>query len=120
MGYVDQIVTGSEKVLYTGHVSLLSLLGTFLLGGVLGVAGIGLAFVPQAIYVGLALIAVGALVVESIRVDQSVGGRIFNYGSIVVVGTGATLEPIPFIAAPMAFRQAVQAAADDVQAREPR
>jgi uncharacterized membrane protein YdbT with pleckstrin-like domain len=158
MGYVDQIVTGSEKVLYTGHVSLLSLLGTFLLGGVLIVAGIGLAFVPQAIYVGLALIAVGALVVvaglvkrastelavtnkrviakfglvsrrtielnlsklESIRVDQSVGGRIFNYGSIVVVGTGATLEPIPFIAAPMAFRQAVQSAADDVQVREPR
>ena len=45
-------------------------------------------------------------------------GRIFNYGSVVVVGTGASLEPIPFIAAPIAFRQAVQNAADHVQGRD--
>jgi len=170
MGYVDQIVTGNEKVLYVGHVSLLSLIGTFFDGALLILVGLALAIAPHTgiasegatggglTTVGLVVALAGVLVVvvglvkrastelavtnrrviakfglvsrrtielnlsklESIRVDQSVGGRIFNYGSIVVVGTGATLEPIPFIAAPMAFRQAVQSAADEVQALDAR
>ena len=53
--------------------------------------------------------------VESIRVEQSVMGRIFSYGSIVVTGTGSTMDPIPFIANPIGFRQAVQGATDTVQ-----
>lgn len=53
--------------------------------------------------------------VESIRVEQSVAGRIFGYGSVIVTGTGATMDPIPYIADPIAFRQAVQAATDSVQ-----
>jgi hypothetical protein len=32
-----------------------------------------------------------------------------------VTGTGATMDPIPYIADPIAFRQAVQAATDSVQ-----
>jgi uncharacterized membrane protein YdbT with pleckstrin-like domain len=53
--------------------------------------------------------------VESIRVEQSVMGRIFGFGSIVVTGTGSTMEPIPYIAEPIRFRQAVQAATDAAQ-----
>jgi uncharacterized membrane protein YdbT with pleckstrin-like domain len=53
--------------------------------------------------------------VESIRVDQSVMGRLFNYGSIVVTGTGSTMDPIPFISDPIGFRKAVQGASDTVQ-----
>ena len=53
--------------------------------------------------------------VESIRVEQSVLGRIFGYGSIIVTGTGSTMEPIPFIADPIRFRQAVQEATDSRQ-----
>ena len=53
--------------------------------------------------------------VESIRVEQSVMGRIFNYGSIIVTGTGSTMDPIPFISNPIGFRQAVQGATDTVQ-----
>jgi uncharacterized membrane protein YdbT with pleckstrin-like domain len=53
--------------------------------------------------------------IESVRVEQSVLGRIFNYGSVFVTGTGSTMDPIPFIAKPIAFRQAVQSATDLAQ-----
>jgi len=50
--------------------------------------------------------------IESVRVEQSVMGRLFGFGSLVVVGTGSSLDPIPYIAQPIAFRQAIQAATD--------
>ena len=50
--------------------------------------------------------------IESVRVEQSVMGRLLGYGSIIVTGTGSTMDPIPFIADPIAFRQAIQAATD--------
>ena len=46
--------------------------------------------------------------VESITVDQGIAGRVFNFGSIAVVGTGGTHDPFHRIAAPMQFRRAVQ------------
>ena len=49
--------------------------------------------------------------VEAITVNQSLGGRIFGYGDIVVTGSGGTKEPFTGIQAPLDFRQAVQAAA---------
>lgn len=57
---------------------------------------------------------------ESVRVEQSVMGRIFGYGSVYVTGTGSTLDPIPFIADPIKFRQAVQTATDAMQRGEAR
>ena len=47
--------------------------------------------------------------VESVDVDQSILGRIFNYGDITVRGTGATLEPFRSIEAPLDFRNHVTA-----------
>ena len=47
--------------------------------------------------------------VESIDVDQSLLGRIFNYGDIVIRGTGATLEPLRGIGSPLDFRNHVTA-----------
>lgn len=46
--------------------------------------------------------------VESITVDQGIAGRIFNFGSIAVVGTGGTHDPFHRIASPLRFRRAVQ------------
>ena len=46
--------------------------------------------------------------VESITVDQGIAGRVFNFGSIAVVGTGGTHDPFHRIAAPLQFRRAVQ------------
>jgi len=42
--------------------------------------------------------------VESLRVEQSITGRIFNFGSIAIHGTGGATTPIPNIANPLAFR----------------
>jgi uncharacterized membrane protein YdbT with pleckstrin-like domain len=47
--------------------------------------------------------------VESVDVDQSMLGRIFDYGDIVIRGTGAGLEPLRGIDSPLAFRNAVTA-----------
>ena len=46
--------------------------------------------------------------VESVEVNQDIFGRMFNYGTIVVIGTGGTKEPFDLIKDPLAFRRAVQ------------
>jgi uncharacterized membrane protein YdbT with pleckstrin-like domain len=48
--------------------------------------------------------------VESVDVDQSVLGRVFGYGDILVHGTGASLEPLRNIESPIEFRNYVTAA----------
>src|SRR5450631_2599076 len=50
--------------------------------------------------------------IEAISVDQSVLGRIFGYGDIVVTGSGGTKEAFSNIQSPLAFRRAVQSVAD--------
>jgi uncharacterized membrane protein YdbT with pleckstrin-like domain len=42
--------------------------------------------------------------VESVDVDQSILGRIFGYGTVVLRGTGGSLEPMQAISDPLAFR----------------
>ena len=42
--------------------------------------------------------------VESVRVDQSVLGRILDYGDVDVLGTGTGFEPIKRIAKPLELR----------------
>lgn len=43
--------------------------------------------------------------VESFKVDQSIFGRIFNFGTVYVNGTGGVSTPIPNIANPLEFRK---------------
>ncbi|MGC1466487.1 MAG: PH domain-containing protein [Pseudolabrys sp.] len=45
--------------------------------------------------------------VESVDVDQSIMGRLFDYGDIVVRGVGVGLEPLRNIEAPLEFRSHV-------------
>ena len=47
--------------------------------------------------------------VESVDVDQSVLGRLFGFGTIVVRGTGGSLEPIRMISDPLTFRSHITA-----------
>jgi uncharacterized membrane protein YdbT with pleckstrin-like domain len=46
--------------------------------------------------------------VESVAVDQSIFGRIFDYGTIVITGSGGTKELFRMISAPFEFRKMVQ------------
>ena len=47
--------------------------------------------------------------VESVDVDQSVLGRFIGFGTIVVRGTGGSLEPIRTISDPLTFRSHITA-----------
>ena len=46
--------------------------------------------------------------IESVNVDQTVTGRILNYGSITIIGTGGTKETFHNISKPLSFRKAFQ------------
>jgi hypothetical protein len=46
--------------------------------------------------------------VESVQLHQSVLGRLLDYGTVVVAGTGASKNPLKNIEAPMEFRRALQ------------
>ena len=47
--------------------------------------------------------------IESVDVDQSLLGRMLNYGTIHVLGTGEGIESLRHIAAPLALRNAITA-----------
>jgi hypothetical protein len=46
--------------------------------------------------------------IESVAVFQSMLGRLFNYGTVEIRGTGGSSESFPTIAAPLPFRDAIQ------------
>jgi uncharacterized membrane protein YdbT with pleckstrin-like domain len=48
--------------------------------------------------------------VESVKVDQSILGRIFNYGDVTVLGTGTGFEPLKMVAAPLDLRNHITGA----------
>ena len=45
--------------------------------------------------------------IESVDVDQSILGRIMNYGDVTIRGVGEGFEKIKTIASPLAFRSAI-------------
>jgi uncharacterized membrane protein YdbT with pleckstrin-like domain len=47
--------------------------------------------------------------VESVDVDQSILGRMLNYGDITIRGTGLGIEPLHNIDEPLEFRNQVTA-----------
>ena len=47
--------------------------------------------------------------IESVDVDQSVLGRMFDYGDVTIRGTGSTMEPLRGVDRPIAFRNEVTA-----------
>jgi len=47
--------------------------------------------------------------VESVDVDQSIMGRVFNYGDVLIRGVGVGLEPLHGVDAPLEFRNHVTA-----------
>src|SRR5262245_59009378 len=46
--------------------------------------------------------------IESVGVDQSILGRLFGYGTIVIRGTGGSLEPFDNVSKPLEFRRQIQ------------
>jgi uncharacterized membrane protein YdbT with pleckstrin-like domain len=54
--------------------------------------------------------------IESIRVNQGILGRLFDYGTIMIHGTGGATTPIAMVANPFAFKRAVERVIDDYEA----
>ena len=57
--------------------------------------------------------------IEGLKINQGIFGRIFNYGSVIVSGTGVTQTPIPAIDRPLDFRRLCLEASDDIGKVEP-
>ena len=47
--------------------------------------------------------------VETVAVEQSIVGRVLNYGTVDIRGTGAGIEDLKMIADPLALRSAITA-----------
>jgi uncharacterized membrane protein YdbT with pleckstrin-like domain len=58
-------------------------------------------------FIRRAVIEMNATKIESLLVQQSILGRFLGYGTVVVKGTGAGIEPIRDIARPLVLRGAV-------------
>ncbi len=51
--------------------------------------------------------------VESVQIDQDILGRMFNYGSVTVLGTGRASRKVGFISDPLSFRAKALAGMDE-------
>jgi uncharacterized membrane protein YdbT with pleckstrin-like domain len=123
--YVEGTLIKDEKVIYTGKISIWSLLPLLILGLILLPFGIGLIFwIAAAIryittelaftnrrviakfgFISRQTIELNLVKVESVQVNQGILGRIFNFGTLVISGAGNPQAPIPGISNPMTFRR---------------
>ena len=124
--YVKSVIGNGEVVEYQGKVSLWSLLPLFLLGfALLPLYGFGLIFwiialirykTTELVITNKKIIAKFGFIsretielllpkIESIQVNQSIPGRILNYGSIIASGAGNPQAPVPGIGNPIEFRK---------------
>jgi uncharacterized membrane protein YdbT with pleckstrin-like domain len=134
--YIEGTLIKDEKLIYVGNISLWTLAPLFLLGFVLLFAfGLGLivfliayirykttelAFTNKRVvaksgFISRETIEININKVESIQVHQNITGRIFNYGSLVITGSGESQAPIVGISNPMGFRRAFMEAQDMAQ-----
>jgi uncharacterized membrane protein YdbT with pleckstrin-like domain len=131
--YIEGALVSGEQIVHTGHVSLWGLWHLIFLGVVLLPAfGIGLIFLAVAYirykstelavttkriivksgFIGRKTIEINLSKAESIQVDQGILGRMFDFGTLVISGTGTSHAPLTGIAGPMAFRKAFIEAQD--------
>jgi uncharacterized membrane protein YdbT with pleckstrin-like domain len=131
--YIDDVLINDERVMYRARISKWSLWPLILLGALLLIVyGIGLLFwlwawivysTTELAITNKRVIAKTGLIqrrtiemflekIESIQVDQSVLGRLFNFGSVVISGTGVHSAPFKNISDPLALRKNFMMAAD--------
>ena len=130
--YVEGALIEGEKVLHSGRVSWWSV-WHLLLGGVLLLPiVVGLVFLVWAWirvtstelaitnkrviakfgFISRNTMEIAVQKVESIQVQQSLMGRMLDFGTLIISGTGTSHAPIPSISDPMAFRRAFLEAQD--------
>ena len=131
--YVEGALVGGERIVHQGSISLWSVWHLLALGLVLlpvfglgllvwGYAYIRLKSTEVAVttkrlivkhgFIRRSTIELNINKVESIQVDQAMIGRLLNFGTLVIAGTGSSHAPIVGVADPMAFRKAFIEAQD--------
>ena len=131
--YIEGALVKDEKVVYIGSISWWSLAPWIALGfATVWIFGLGLIFWIMAFvrykttelaisnkrviakfgFVSRHTVELNINKVESIQVSQSILGRIFDFGTLVISGAGNPQAPIPGISNPMAFRRAFIEAQD--------
>jgi len=124
--YVESVIGSSEQVEYEAKVSVWSLLPLILFGLVLlPLYGLGLIFWMIAIlrYITTELAITNKKIIakfgfikrdtiemllpkiESIQINQSILGRMLDYGSVIVAGAGNPQAPVRGIASLIEFRK---------------
>ena len=135
--YIDAVLINDERVLYRARISMWSLWPYILFGALLiPLFGVGLLLwlwawivfaTTELAITNKRVIAKTGLMqrrtiemflekIESIQVDQSVLGRLFNFGSVVISGTGVHSAPFRNISDPLALRRNFMMAADAMRA----
>lgn len=124
--YVEGALIEGEKVLHSGRVSWWSVWHILLGGLLLLPIVVGLVFLVWAWirvtstelaitnkrviakfgFISRNTMEIAVQKVESIQVQQSLMGRMLNFGTLIISGTGTSHAPIPSISDPMAFRRA--------------
>jgi uncharacterized membrane protein YdbT with pleckstrin-like domain len=130
--YIEGALIKDEKIIYKGNVSLWSLAPLIFLGLLTIWIGIGLIFwliafirykttelaftnkrvIAKFGFISRQTVELNISKVESIQVNQGILGRIFNFGTLVISGSGNPQAPIPGISEPMAFRRAFMESQD--------
>lgn len=139
--YIDGALIQGERVIYTGNISLWSLAHLIIPGVILlPVFGLGLLVLLAAFirykttelaitnkrviakfgFISRHTVELNINKVEGIQVIQSITGRIFNFGSLIISGTGIQQAPIPGISNPLAFRRSFMDAQDQALSSVPR
>ncbi|MFZ1392125.1 MAG: PH domain-containing protein [Dokdonella sp.] len=131
--YVEGALVEGERIVHAGRISAWALWHLIALGIILLPAfGIGLVFLIIAYvryqstelavttkrvivkhgFIRRQTVEINLSKVESIQVDQGFLGRMLNFGTLIVAGTGTSHAPLVGIADPMAFRRAFIEAQD--------
>ena len=131
--YIEGALVSGEQIVHTGRVSLWGLWHLIALGVLLLPAfGIGLIFLVIAYirykstelavttkriivksgFIRRQTVEINLSKAESIQVDQGILGRVFDFGTLVISGTGTSHAPLVGIAEPLAFRKAFIEAQD--------
>ena len=131
--YIESTLIKDERILYAGHISAWTLTWLILPGIVLlpafgaGLILLGAAWIKYkstelAItnkrviakfgFISRRTVEININKIESLQVDQGVLGRIFNFGTLLISGTGVSQAPILGISKPLEFRKAFMEAQD--------
>jgi len=139
MPYVDRVLQEGESVRHIARISWVTYLPGLLLWAVAGVLAGILPSAPALHFLVLTVAAIVFIIgtillarawfhrvtteiavtdrriiykrgfVESVDVDQSILGRLLDYGDVIIHGTGMGIEPLPNIDHPLELRNHITA-----------